>query len=73
MADRSEYECLHFSSVFTAQKPPHSTRTAGYHRKIIIPTDIFTGTQNQSSFRVCDLCSCYLLADTNNFGLFAVL
>jgi hypothetical protein len=41
---------------------------------IIIPKpNIFTGTRTQDSFRVCDLSSCNLLAETNNFVLYTIL
>jgi hypothetical protein len=41
---------------------------------IIIPkTNIITATRTQGRFRVCDLSSCNLLFETNNFGLGAVL
>jgi hypothetical protein len=42
--------------------------------KIIIPKPkIFTGTRIQDSFRVYNLCSCHLPAETNNFVLGSVL
>jgi hypothetical protein len=41
--------------------------------KIIPKPNIFTETRTQGSFRVRDLCSCNFLAETNNFGLGAVL
>jgi hypothetical protein len=41
---------------------------------IIIPQpNIFTDTRTQDSFRVCDLSSCNLFIETNNFGLGNVL
>jgi hypothetical protein len=56
-------------------RPDHSIRIIEYHRKkIFIPkTNIFTETRTQDSFRVCDLSSCYLLAETNNFVFWTIL
>jgi vesicle coat complex subunit len=59
----------------------HSIRIVEHHRNIFIiiiiiiisKTYIFTETRNQDCFRVCDLSSCNLLAETNNFVLYAVL
>jgi hypothetical protein len=55
----------------------HSIRIVEYHCKIINiinpKPNIFTETRTQGSFRVCDLSSCNLLAETNNSVLCAIL
>jgi hypothetical protein len=42
-------------------------------KKIVPKPNTFTETRTQDSYRVCDLSSCNLLAETNNFVLCAVL
>jgi hypothetical protein len=41
--------------------------------RITPKSKIFTETRAEDSFRVCDLSSCNLLSETNNFILYAVL
>jgi hypothetical protein len=69
-------KCLHFISDFIARKfiIGMIIRYASLNTiEKIIPKPIFTETRTQDSFRVCDLSSCNLLAETNNFVLCAVL
>jgi hypothetical protein len=41
--------------------------------KFILKSNIFTESRSQDCFSVCDLGSCYLFAETNNFVLDAFL
>jgi hypothetical protein len=43
------------------------TKSWTSQEEIIPKPNIFTGTRIQDTCRVCDLYSCYLLAETNNF------
>jgi hypothetical protein len=49
----------------------NSLRIVEYHRIIIIviPKSNIIEPRTQDSVRVCDLSSCNLLVETNNFGL----
>jgi hypothetical protein len=51
----------------------HSILSLDIVRNYYPQPSIFTETRTQESFRVCDLCFCNLLAETNNFVLCAVL
>jgi hypothetical protein len=76
-------KCLHFLSIFISWR-----LTIGLIIRyvslniieiiiiiitIISKSNIFTETRNQYSFQICDLSSCNLLAETNNFVLCPVL
>jgi hypothetical protein len=56
-------------------RPDHSIRIVEYDREKIVmrKLNIFTGTRTRDSFRVCNLCSCNLPAETNNFVLGSLL
>jgi hypothetical protein len=72
-------KCLHFWSIFLDRKlirgliVRYVSLNITENIIIIRKPNIFTKTRTQDSFRVCDLSSCNLLAETNNSVLCAVL
>jgi hypothetical protein len=64
---------LLLTNLHCPNRPDYSIRIVEYHRKKIPKPNVFTETRTQGSFRVCDLSSCNLRAETNNFDLGAVL
>jgi hypothetical protein len=71
-------KCLHFVSIFLAWKVSICLIIRYVSLNIIKnaairKTNIFTETRAQNSFRVCNLSSCDLFAEINNFVIYAVL
>jgi hypothetical protein len=54
-------------------RPGNSIRIVEYHRKNIPKPNILTGSRTQDSFWVCNICSCIIFSETNNFVLGSIL